>query len=108
MSANATPNFMIAGIGNLFDFFHTMKGEDFLLLYAVWLLVLWAGVLLLRFGGKDHPVTTLTGWALFEGMGGLRYLIGSAHGMQRWEFLVLMMIFGSLFFIVRAHHFENM
>ncbi len=83
----------------------TMTGSEFLTAYFVWFVVLWGGVKILRRCGYDSALTTLGGLALFEGLGVLRFVIGSGQGMQRWGFLFLMMVVGALFFVIRAGAF---
>src|ERR1700722_12544318 len=100
MTSSGRAGIIIGSIGQLFDFFHTMPGEDFLVLYAVWLLVTWVMVLVLRAKDFDTPITTISGLVLFEGVGVLRYLIGSAHGMHRWGFMAAMMVGGIFFFVL--------
>jgi hypothetical protein len=85
----------------IFSFLHTMRGPDFLLLYFVWFIVTFGGVLLLRWNGHDSPLTTVAGLLLYELLGVLRIISGSAHGMHKWEFLILMMVIGAVVFVVR-------
>jgi uncharacterized membrane protein YgcG len=87
---------------SIFDFLGTMKGPEFLVLFFVWFLLLFGAVLLLRRWGFDTPVTTLTGFVLFEALGVARYLIGSASGMRKWEIMVFMMILGGIAFFTRG------
>jgi hypothetical protein len=88
-------------------FLYAMDGPHFLMLYLVWFLVLWVGVLVLRSKNFDSPLTTVGGLALYEGLGVARYLLGSAHGLQKWDYLIAMMGFGFFFFVLRGHHFEQ-
>lgn len=81
----------------MMDFLGTMPGPDFLKAYFVWFFVVWSGVMILRRCGYDSPLTTLGGLALFEGLGILRFIAGTEHGMHRWGFLFLMMFVGALF-----------
>ena len=98
---------MFGFIGGLFDFLHTMPGEDFLLLCVVWLLVIWLMVLFLRAKDFDTPITTAAGLILFEGLGLARLVVGSAYGMHRWGFMIVMMIGGSFFLHpARREHFR--
>ncbi|MDB6108673.1 MAG: hypothetical protein JWR69_423 [Pedosphaera sp.] len=108
MISTMTQDITLGAMVGFLGLFQTLSGPDFLVFYGVWLLTLWVAVLILRAKGFDMPVTTLGGWALFEGVGLLRYMIGSAQGMNRWGFMMIMMAVGTLFFILRAHHFENM
>ena len=89
------------------SFLHTMKGPDFLALYAGWFLITWTGMFVYRHRVADTWLATLTGMGLFDGLGLARYVAGKAHGMHRWEFLVVMMALGSLFFLLRASNFSN-
>ena len=91
----------------ILGFLHTMRGPDFLLLFGVWFLVTFGGVLLFRWRGQDTPFTTITGLAGYELLGIVRIIDGSAHGMHNWGFLILMMIIGGIIFLIRAEHFEN-
>lgn len=93
--------------GGLLAFLHTMRGPDFLLLFAVWFVVTFCGVLLFRWGGHDTPINTLSGFLAYELLGAVRIIDGSAHGMHRWGFLILMMIVGGLVFFIRAKRFNN-
>lgn len=85
-----------------FDFLHTMRGPDFLLLYAVWFLVTFGSVLLFRWRGHDTPLTTAIGLAVYELLGVVRIISGSAHGMHKWEFLIAMMFVGAIIFLIRV------
>src|SRR5437899_457443 len=84
-----------------------MPGPDFLGLYLVWLLVTWVGMLIVRHHVADTWATSLGGLLLFEGLGAVRYFLGSAHGMHNWEFMSIMMVVGVFFFILRADNFSN-
>ena len=55
--------------GGLFRFLHTMRGPDFLLLFGVWFVITFGGVLLFRWRGQDTPVTTLLGLIAYEALG---------------------------------------
>jgi uncharacterized membrane protein YgcG len=89
------------------SFLHTMTGPDFLGLYFVWFLITWIGMLLVRHRVCDNWLTTLTGLALFEGLGVARYFVGTAHGMEKWDFMFIMMFVGALFFAIRAEHLKQ-
>ena len=82
----------------IFSFLHTMEGPEFLGLYLVWFAVVFVTVLILRWRGRDSPVTTVVGVACFELLGVARMIVGSAHGLHQWEFLIVMMILGGLAF----------
>jgi uncharacterized membrane protein YgcG len=88
--------------GGWFDFLHTMRGPDFLLLYFIWFIVTFGTVLLFRWRGKDTPLVTLGGLACYELLGLVRIIVGSMHGMQKWDFLILMMVIGGVIFLIRA------
>jgi len=90
-----------------FRFLYTLSGPSFLVIYFCWFLLVWLGVLFLRKRGYDTPFTTMLGLALYEGLGGVRYIVGSAHGLQKWGFLVCMMLLGSLFFLTRANQYGS-
>ena len=91
----------------IFSFLHTMKGPEFLGLFAGWFAVTFVTVLILRSCGRDTPLTTIVGLGCFELLGVARILVGSARGMHRWEFLFVMMVFGGVVFFLRAEHFES-
>ena len=93
--------------GGVLAFLHTMKGPDFLAVFFVWFGIVLGLVLMLRRRGFDNPATSILGLLFFEGLGVARIIIGSAHGQKNWDYLILMMILGSLFFIIRARHFEH-
>src|SRR5256885_17097414 len=106
MPASCGPMLAAADAGqSAFYVLDTMKGPDFLTLYLVWFLAIWIGVLILRKHGFDTPSTTIAGVVLFEALGAVRYVVGSAHGMHNWLFLGLMMGGGVFFFVLRAHYF---
>ena len=79
-----------------------MSGPDFLELYFVWFLVTFGVVLLCRWRGHDTPAVTITGLLAYEGLGAVRFVIGTIDGLHRWDFMALMMIFGGLIFFVRT------
>ncbi|HEV2693754.1 MAG TPA: hypothetical protein VG347_12755 [Verrucomicrobiae bacterium] len=90
-----------------FSFLHTMRGPDFLLLFGVWFAVTFGWVLWRRCNDADTPATTLIGLVCFEGLGVVRIIDGSAHGLHNWFYLLLMMFFGGIAFFMRAEHFQN-
>lgn len=104
---NPQPVILAQAGHNPLSFLHTMRGPDFLVLFAVWFLITFCGVWLFRCRDRDTPVTTLLGLACFEALGIARIMDGSAHGMHNWAFLILMMIIGGLIFFLRAEHFQN-
>jgi uncharacterized membrane protein YgcG len=85
-----------------FDFLRTMTGPEFLVLFLVWFLLLFGAVLLLRRWGFDTPLTTFTGFALFESLGLARFVIGSTNDMHNWEYLLIMMPLGGVIFFARG------
>ena len=87
--------------GVLFDFLHTMKGPDFLVLYGGWFVITFGIVLVLRRQDHDNVMTTLAGLACFIGLGLARLIDGSAHGMHKWNLLIAMMIIGGFCFVIR-------
>ena len=89
------------------SFLHTMAGPEFLGLYFIWFLITWIAMLFVRHRLSDTWFTSMAGLALFEGLGLARYFVGKAHGLERWEFLFLMMLVGALFFLVRAEHLKQ-
>lgn len=89
------------------SFLETMQGPDFLVLYLVWFGLTWIGMLVVRHKITDTPWTSLGGMLAFEGLGVARFLVGSAHGMHKWDFLFMMMGVGALFFVLRAEHFKS-
>src|SRR5579872_2974500 len=97
MNLIVPPKGIVAAIEDYFHVFAAMDGPSFLLVYVVWLLVLWLGVILLRACNYDTPLVSVTGLVLFEGGGVLRYFIGSAHGMHRWGFMIALMLVGAFF-----------
>src|SRR5262245_38711294 len=100
---------MNTGLGSfgLFSFLHTMKGPDFLWLFVCWFALSFATVLILRWRGQDTPFTTAGGILCFEALGVVRIIVGSAHGMHKWDYLILMMIVGAIAFLIRAEHFKG-
>lgn len=89
------------------SFLKTMQGPDFLVLYLVWFGLTWISMLVLRHKVSDTLLTSLSGLLAFEGLGVARFLVGSANGMHKWDFLFLMMGVGALFFVLRAENFES-
>ena len=86
----------------MFDFLHTMQGPDFLILYAVWFVVAFGTVFGLRRARGSNRLIDLAGAAAFLGLGIARFVIGSAHGLEKWDFLIMMMVFGSVAFFLRV------
>lgn len=86
------------------DFLSTVPGPVFLLIYLLWFFLVWATVLVLRQTGYDTKLTTIGGLVLFEGLGLVRFVLGSSHGMHNWTGLFIMMGVGALFFLVRLDH----
>lgn len=104
---NPIPTIFAQADPDLFNFLHTMRGPDFLLLFGGWFIVTFGGVLVFRWCVRDTPITTILGVICFESLGVARIIDGSAHGMHKWLFLILMMILGGLIFFLRADHFQN-
>jgi hypothetical protein len=98
---------MVALLSNFRHPLETLRGPEFLVVYAVWFFVCWSGLLFLRSCGLDRPLTTILALALFEALGLARFLIGSAMGLHRWTFLFLMMGIGALFFLTRARRADG-
>lgn len=90
-----------ANDGGPFSFFHTAKGPEFLFGYAIWFGVLFLGSLAIRKDGARHPAASIAACFLYEIVGVIRIVDGSAHGMHKWNFLIIMMVFGAVFFFVR-------
>ena len=103
---NFPPAILAQAGGGVFNFLHTLRGPDFLLLFWVWFLVTFGGTLLLRWRGRDTPLTTILGLLCFEALGVARMIDGSAHGLHKWEFLILMMVIGGICFFIRANNFQ--
>lgn len=98
--------FAAAG-GGAFDFLHTMRGPEFLFVYAFWFAAVFVVVLALRKMGHDTPIVSGLGLVAFELLGVTRYLVGSAHGMHRWDMLWMMMFVGGCCFVFRAESFNG-
>ena len=88
-------------------FLETMRGDKFLVLYLVWLVVTWIGMLIVRHKVSDSIWTSGGGLFAFESLGVVRYYIGRAHGMHNWDYLFMMMGIGALFFLLRAENFKS-
>lgn len=89
------------------NFLETMKGPEFLALYLGWFVFVFCCVLVARKCGADSPITTSIGLILFEGLGVARLIIGSAHGMHKFEILFVMMFVGAILFLVRAENLSS-
>lgn len=100
MSLTAVP--MLAEGEGVFSFLHTMPGPDFLWLFGGWFVLTFGTVLVLRWRGHDTPLTTGVGLLCFEALGAARMIVGSAHGMHQWDFLIFMMVGGAVLFFLRA------
>jgi len=81
-----------------------MTGPQFLGLYAIWFLVVFGGLLLLRWRGLNTPALTLTGLACYEVPGLLRMFVFSEAYMHKWVFLIAMMVLGGIAFLVRIEN----
>lgn len=90
--------------GGIFSFFYKATGPEFLAGYAVWFVVLFAGSRVIQKSKTDNPLPTIVGLLLFEAVGLIRIVVGSSHGMHKWDFLILMMVVGGALFFAR---FEN-
>jgi hypothetical protein len=92
----------VFGDGTLSEFLQTLPGPEFLAVYLVWFGLTFGTVLALRAKGYDNALTTLGGLALFLGLGVVRIAVGSAHGLESWNYLILMMALGTVCFFARA------
>lgn len=97
------------------SFFARLKGPEFLVLYLVLFLILRCSIWYLRgssnavYGRQDyHLLPTVLAFLLFELFGLVRYLVGSAHGMQRWDFLFIMMAVGGIIFFSKGDFLDRM
>ncbi|MSU36083.1 MAG: hypothetical protein EXS36_13470 [Pedosphaera sp.] len=86
----------------VFSFLHTLNGPEFLGLFAAWFALTFVTVLILRKLGRDTPLTSIIGLSCFELLGMLGIIIGSAHGLHTWEYLILMMVLGGVAFLLRV------
>src|SRR5262249_37020441 len=75
--------------------------------YAGWFLVTWIAMLIVRHRVADTTTTTVIGLVCFEAVGVAGYIIGTAQGMHKWDFMFAMMIIGGLFFLVRAENLSS-
>lgn len=92
-------------MSNAFDFLYTMKGPDFLLLYFIVFVFLRVFVALARAQeGFAELAAPVIGCLVYEIFGAVRMVVGSAHGLHKWDFLILMMVIGGPLFFVR---FDN-
>ncbi len=82
-------------------FLESIKGPDFLFIYAVWFLLIRIILGILRKGEQDTPQATLGALVLFEGLGFFRIWDGSNHGMHKWELLIVEMLIGGFLMVVR-------
>ena len=87
-------------LATLSDWLKTLPGPIFLAVYFLWFLFCMVGLILLRSSGSHKVLSTLGMLALFEGAGIIRYIVGSAAGMHRWDGMFAMMFFGALAFLV--------
>ena len=90
-----------------FSFLTTLKGPEFLALFAGWFVLTFLTVLVLRWRGYDTPFTTIIGLICFELLGVARIVDGSAHGMHKWDLLILMMVVGGFGFFIRVKNFNR-
>src|SRR5690349_14337144 len=91
----------------MFDFLYTIKGPDFLPLFLFWWLVTRIAVAIARSTEHDSAATTFIGLCTFEALGVARIVVGSAHGMHKWDFLLMMMLAGGATFLIRSDHFNS-
>lgn len=105
----SVPNFIfpVAVDDGLLGLLPAVKGPEFLLLFVGWFFLTFLTVLILRRRGHDTPFATLGGLICFEVPGLLRIIEGSSHGMHKWTFLILTMIFGGIVFLIRAENFSR-
>jgi hypothetical protein len=87
---------------------HQMLGPSFLVYYGVCFVLLLVVTWVLRLVWRDNWWLNFTALVVFEALGVHRYLTGTAQGMSKWDFLVLMMVFGGLAFLfsTRRSHRE--
>lgn len=78
-----------------------MSGPEFLIFYMLWFLLVFVVVLFLRYLGYDKPIITISGLALFLGVGVARWVLGSSEGLHKWFGLAAMMFFGTILFLIR-------
>jgi len=78
---------------------HQMLGPSFLVYYGVCFVLLLVATWVLRLVWRDNWWLNFAALVVFEALGVHRYLTGTAQGMSKWGFLILMMVFGGLAFL---------
>lgn len=89
------------------EHYHGIDGRPFLGFYFLVFLGAWLGVVLLRWMWIDAKAITLTGFLVFEGIGGARLVEGLHQGMQRFGLLITMMVIGGGLFFLRSEHLKS-
>jgi len=85
----------------------TLEGPEFLVLYAGLLGLLLMASFLIRWIYKDVDDFRWMGVLVFEAVGVFRFFDGYASGMRRFELLLVLMVFGGVFFFARAKHLRG-
>ena len=89
------------GLGS---FVTRLTGPQFLGWYALWFVLVFGVVLVLRWREVNTPALTLIGLLGYEIPGFLRIYVFSEPGMHKWAFLIAMMVFGGLAFLSRSEN----
>lgn len=84
-----------------------MRGPDFLVFYVLLFIGIWIGVVVLRKMTNDNQHITLLGLALFELVGVVRFIDGTAAGMHKFGAMFIIMIIGGVLLFIRSDHFNN-
>lgn len=90
-----------------FEDYHGIDGPSFLSFYSWVFLGIWLGVVLLRWMWIDSKAITLTGFLLFEGIGGARLVEWLHQGTKRFGLLIIMMLIGGGLFFLRSEHLKS-
>jgi hypothetical protein len=94
---------MIGGIWFAsYAFTRSFRGPEFLVFYALALIVLWLLTVALRHFWKDYMMVSVIGCVVFVGIGIVRFVTGLLAGMGNFLFLFIMMGLGGLLFFMRA------
>ena len=88
-------------------FMATLRGPGFLLFFAIILVVTLFGINWLRKAWEDSLHVTLITLILFESLGVLRYIDGSATGLHRFTIMFIMMAVGGILIFARAEYMAN-
>ena len=88
-------------------FMATLKGPEFLVFYVVVLVAIIIAAARARARWEDSLSITLVGLIIYEAIGVLRYIDGSAAGMHKFDIMFLMMGVGGLLMFARAEHFSG-